>query len=379
MSVTIEESTAIQSPPNNLESLGPEDLADLATNPEMLVSVRAEVCRRLQDDPRKANILTFRWLMPANDADKADAFDGLIAVCWKATKKRIPYGLYPRGYAETYCDKRERLDGSIAQPAGGVVEETREAIKSELVDCLHDLSAPESVLRALSGGFETDVYVANALRRKAWKEPKHILYGGDEVSEDDEAEPLTLFEVTRDDPKSRTNAYNNLVEIIFQEKAQVVKELGEEGWTAWQEILELAENHIAELADNGYLSQTGKDCHRAITGVFERVYGVKARQARTLKNRLLGTFRRILGAVQANEGLRKSTPEELRAQSVFLPPVVPMELIRRTSGMPVMSRLLDMDDERLAFDDERSSVGRDVPPDEWRKIKARLKGEQDGE
>jgi len=318
--------------------------------------------------------------MPANDADKTNAFDGLIAVCWKATKKRIPYGLYPRGYAETYCGKRERLDGSIAQAAGGVAEETREAIKGELVACLHDLRtlwAPDIVLTALNGGFQTDANVGNALRRKVREESKHFLqYGGDEVSEDDEAEPLTLFEVTRDDPKSRTNSYNNLVEIIFQEKAQVVEELGEEGWTAWEEVLELADNHIEELADNGSLSQNGKDCHRAITGVFERVYGVKERQARTLKNRLLGTLRRILGAVQANEGLRKSTPEELRAQSVFLPPVVPMEVILRTSGMPVISRLHWLGDEP---NDERSSVGRDVPPDEWQEIMAQLKGESDGE
>jgi hypothetical protein len=353
--------------PPGVQNLIGAELARLAANEKCREAIRAEVCRRLQDDPRKANILTFRWLVPANDADKADAFDGLIAVSWKATKKRLPYGLYPRGHAETYCGKRERLDGSIAHPAGGVAEETREAIKDELVACLHDLSAPETVLRALNGGFETDVDVANALRRKAWKEPKHILYDGDEVSEDDEGEPLTLFEVTPDDPESRTNVYDTLVEIIFQEKAQVVKELGEKGWTAWEEILELSDNHIAELADKGSLSETGKDCHRAITGVFERVYGVKERQARTLKNRLLGTLRRILGAVQANEGMRKSTPEELRAQSVFLPPVVPMKVIRRTSGMPVISRL-------HRRGEERSSIGRDVPPDEWRQIKARLEG-----
>ena len=45
----------------------------------MLASVRAEVCRRLKDSPNKANYLTFRWFLPADDEDKADAFDGLMA------------------------------------------------------------------------------------------------------------------------------------------------------------------------------------------------------------------------------------------------------------------------------------------------------------
>ena len=83
------------SPAPNLESLTSEQLAELASNPKMLDSVRAEACRRLKVSQNKANYLTFRWFLPADDEDKADAFDGLIAVCWKETKYRNRGGLFP--------------------------------------------------------------------------------------------------------------------------------------------------------------------------------------------------------------------------------------------------------------------------------------------
>src|SRR5690348_4055834 len=83
-------------------------------------------------------------------------------------------------------------------------------------------------------------------------------------------------------------------------------------------------------------------------------YGVKERQASTHKSRFLASIKRILSAVQAGDDWpRKSTPEELRAQCEYSPPVVPMQVILRTSGMPASSRLLDYDEEKGRFEDSR--------------------------
>lgn len=153
-------STACPRPyPPGIENLTRAELAQLAANERCRKAVRADVRRRLKDTPNKANYLTFRWLtfgwpVPPDEEDGADAFDGLIACCWNATKIRNPSGLYPRGYPDTYCGARERLDGSIVQPAGCVADETRETIKDELAGQFHDLrtlSAPEIVLTALNG------------------------------------------------------------------------------------------------------------------------------------------------------------------------------------------------------------------------------------
>jgi hypothetical protein len=285
MNGTNEGPAPVEPSSNSLESLTSDQLAELGANPEMLASVRAEVVRRLKDDPRKANFLTFRWFMPANDADKADAFDGLIAVCWKATKKRLPHGLFPRGYPETYCGKRERRDGSIAQPAGGVAEETREAIIDALVDCLYDLrslSVPEVILKALNSGFHTDADVGNAVRRKVWKESKYLFKNGDDVvSNHDEDNSITLFEVLPEESDG-TNHYSDAVELILEEKSQVVEALGEEGW----EVLE----EIVELVDNDLLPPTKRERERVLTEVFQKAYGVNERQASTHKRRFQEAF-----------------------------------------------------------------------------------------
>jgi hypothetical protein len=379
-------STPPLAPPPDLGSLTPEQLAELASNSKVRGSVWAEVHRRLKDDPRKASFLTFRWLLPADYEDKADAFDGLIGCCWGATKKRLPSGLFLRGYAETYCGKRERLDGSIAQPAGGVSEETREAIKDALAACLHNLrtlSAPEIVLTALHGGFHTDADVGNALhqrvrqlafwdRQKQQESPYVFKYGNDLESQDEEGDAITLFEIVPDNPGSRTNVYNAVLKIITQEKAQIVEELGEKGWTAFEEILELIDNEAVCLAETGNC-QNERDFERSLTDVFERVYGVKERQARTHKSRFLATVKRIVKTV-----LRKTLGRgDIRKASAseYSPPVVPMKVILQTAGMPVISRLLCFDDKLGEFGDgwgdNRSSVGRDVPPDEWQEMKAR--------
>ena len=282
MSLTIEEPPLTPPPDENLEGgLTPDQLAELASNPEMRERVRAEVYRRLKNDARKANFLTFRWLLPADDEDKADAFDGLMGCCWLATKKRLPHGLFPRGYPETYFGEIENDDGSIAKRAGGVAEETREAVKDALVDCLYDLRTlpvPEVILTALYGGFHTDVDVGNALRRKVREESRYLCqYGQDAVTNWTKGE-LTLFEVLPD-AGPRTNPYNDVVEVILPERPQIVEELGKEGWEVLMQIV--------ELADNDLLPQSKRARQRAITEVFETVYGVNPRQARTHKSRFL--------------------------------------------------------------------------------------------
>lgn len=373
---------------SSLENRSPLELADLASTPEQLGNARAEVVRRLKGDPRKANFLTFRWLLPADEKDKADAFAGLIGCCWRAIKMRLPSGLFPLGYADT------------KQRDGGIAQETREAITDALVARLHDLrtlSAPEIVLTALNGGFHTDAEVGEALRRgfrqsavwdgqKQGYSPYLFKYGNDVVGKEEVGksrfETLTLFDVVPDNPGprpdrkpgawavfSRTNVYNALLKIITQEKAQIVQEFGEKGWTAFEEILELVDNNAVSLTETRN-SQNDRDFDRALTVVFEQVYGVKERQARTLKTRFLATVREIVKKVlkkRLGRGDRQKRPA-----GEYSPPVVPMEVIQRTSGMPVSSRLHWLDDERLAFGGERSSVGRDVPPDERQEIKVRL-------
>jgi hypothetical protein len=351
--------------PINPESLTPEELAGLWSNPETRNAARAEIVRRLKDDRRKANFLTFRILLPADPADEADwedAYKGLIGCCWKATMKRLPFGLFPRGYAETYCGKRQRLDGSIAQPAGGVGEETREAIKSALVDCLYelkDLPFATIIPTALNGGFHTDSEVAEVLRRKVRNESRYLFgYGSDVVS--NKFSEITLFEVLKENPAGpQPNPYSDTVELIFQEKSKVVEELGEEGW----EVIE----RIVELVDNDLLPPTKRDSQRVLTGLFQTAYGVNERQARTYKSRFQATVRRIFEKVLTKRLGRTDTRNDTRKAPAgeYLPPVVPMEVIERTSGMPVWTR----------WTDERSSVARDVPPGEWQEIKARLKGE----
>ncbi len=252
----------------------------------MLGSVRAEVCRRLKDDPHKANFLTFRWFLPADEADQADSFDGLMGCCWEATKRRIfPFGLFPR---DGLRGPNRALDGSI-------VRETREDIKNALVDCLYGLrtlTPPEIVLTVLNGGFHTDADVGNAVRRKLREESKHLVaFGDDTGSVDDEGGYATLFEVLPDDPGPRTNPYNEAVEIILRDKSQIVDELGEEGW----EVLE----QIVELEDNGLFPQTKRDRQRVLTEIFEIAYSVNSRQARTHKSRFLAVVE-----VRANEGKR---------------------------------------------------------------------------
>jgi hypothetical protein len=368
--------------PPGIENLTATELAQLAANERCRKVVPAEVCRRLQNNPDKATLLTFRWLtytwlVPVDEKEGEDAYSGLIGCCWNATKRRNPDGLFPRGYPETKQDDGYR--------EGGIAEETRECIKSALAERLYDLrtlSAPEIVLTALNGRFRTDADVANGLRRRARGESKRLFqYGDDEIFQDNESEPLTLFEVVADDPGPRTNVYNAVLKVITQEKAQVVEELGEKGWTAWEGILELVDSLSAAQAETG-ASQNERDFDRSLTGVFERVYGVKERQAFTHKSRFLVTIKRIVEAVLA----KRLGRGDMRKRSVaeYSPPVVPMEVIQQTSGMPVISRLHWLGqkwfgDDRDQFDGERSSVGRDVPPDEWQEIKARLKGKFDGE
>jgi len=273
----------------NLENLTPEQLAELASNPEMRDALRAEVCRRLKDDHRKANFLTFRWLLPANEEDKADAYDGLMRCCWRAMKKRLPWGLFPRGYPGTFW-QRYGIDLGEAI-AKAIREETREVIMTALVDRLYDfkgLSDGQIILTALNGGFHTAADVGNALRRKVREESKYLFgYGGDVLWQDDEGDDVTLEEVLPD-PARRTNHYNEAVEIILQEKSQVVEVLGEEG----REVLE----KIVELEDDHLLPESDRDGERALTGIFGAVYGVNERQARTLKSRFRKAFVRAVEA-----------------------------------------------------------------------------------
>jgi len=197
--------------------------------------------------------------MPANDADQADAFEGLKACCWRATEKRIfPYGLFP--------DIRR-----------SIVAATWDAIVDALVDYLYGLkglSVQEIVLTTLNGGFQADVWVGNAVRQRVRQRPAK--YGGDFISDGEGY--ATLFQVLPDNV-DRANHYNDAVEIILQEKPQIIEELGEEGW----EVLE----EIVEHEDQGMFPKTKRDRQRLLTEMFQTAYGVRERQARTHKSRFL--------------------------------------------------------------------------------------------
>ena len=302
----------------NLENLTPEQLAELASNPEMRDPSRAEVCRRLKDDPRKANFLTFRWLLPANEEDKADAYDGLMRCCWRAMMKRLPWGLFPHGYPEKFW---QRYGIDLGQAIGRAIrEETREIIMTALVDRLYDfkgLSDGQIILTALNGGFRTAADVGNAIRQRVREESEYFLqYGDDVVWEDGKGRCLTLFDLldnpnpepasrrvsrrlpgnATEDPtqfvlvpvRARTNHYNEAVETILQEKSQVVEVLGEEGGEVLEKIVQLEDDHL--------LPEGERDGERALTGIFGAVYGVNERQACTLKSRFRKAFVRAVEA-----------------------------------------------------------------------------------
>ena len=291
--------------PPGVENLTGVELARLAANEKCREAVRTEVCRRLQDSPDKANFLTFRWLtyrwlVPADEADGAGAYNGLIGCCWNATKKRLPYGLFRRGRPETYCEAIYRRDGSVARRAGGAGEETREAIMDALVERLYELKGlphGEIILTALNGEFQTDADVGNALRRKVGVRSRYLFqYGGDFVGKADDW--VTLLDVLKENPAGpQPNPYSDTVELILQEKSQVVEELGEEGWEVIEEIV--------NLADNDSFSQTKpRERQRLVTEVFQTAYGVNPRQARTHKSR-------FLAAVEAGASEGKPAFEEM--------------------------------------------------------------------
>jgi hypothetical protein len=255
--------------PSALSSVSPDQLVDLSADPEMLEAVRAEVFRRLQDDPRKANFLTFRFLLPSSEEDRWDAFDGLIGTCWNAAEAR--HALKVHTWTMDF------------------VEDARDAIKGELTNVLHDLRPvpPRDVIRiALNGGFKIDAEVANAMRRRIYAERRNA-----SLREEDEFVP------------PRPDNFQPLIELITQEKSELVHVLGEAGW----EVLWC----FTQLVDADLLPAGQRDQERVLTEAIAAKRGVRSRQASSDKARFrlafsqaLQTGNPILGRIAGLLGLR---------------------------------------------------------------------------
>jgi hypothetical protein len=277
-------------------SLSSDQLAELGGNPEMLEGVRAEVYRRLRDDPRKANFLTFRWLLPADEVDKTQAFDGLMACCWNATEKRIlPYGLFPYGYLES--EKRERL-----------VEKMRDSITTGLIARLYEirsLAASEIITAALNGDFQIDAEVANAVRQEVRQERKTRSFEVELelASLHEEEGTATFLDILEDRADSQNNPSSDASEVITLEIAQITQAMGQKGWEVLFEL--------AELIDGDSLPEGKRDRERVVTEVFQDVYGVKARQARTRKDRFQEEIR---AAVKAGNPVLEKIVETLASK-----------------------------------------------------------------
>jgi hypothetical protein len=255
---------------NSLESLTPEQLAELGTNPEMLASVRAEVVGRLKDSPHRANFFTFRYLLPADDADRYDAFRALCRACWNAAKARHAI---PMRYAS---------DGRRC-PAD--FEKSSCEIDAELISNLGTLGSLEPrriVEKALNLGFQTDVDVANAFRQRMRRERDTISLDHLMTQELAEHNVHTLFDFLADDPDSGSNPFSEAAELIRSEKPAISKVLGERGWEVLWELV--------ELVDNDLLPTQQRERERTITGIFGTIYGVNARQAQTHKSHFRRTF-----------------------------------------------------------------------------------------
>jgi hypothetical protein len=252
-----------------LRLLTNQELCIAAQQEKMCEFVRAEVCRRLERRPQKANYLTFRWLLPSDEANRADAFDGLVACCWNATQKRVlPFGLFPFGCWE---DRSE------------TVANTRDKILTHLVHALHEarsLNPTEIVRKALNTEFSTDADVANAVRRALRSDAKYLAEGDSFVSGDEFGYRVTLVEnlSNAQSATSRASSYASPAPFLRRHNAEILRFLGKDRWkTLWT---------LVHLNDSGLWPDTDREQRRVWTEAICARFGVGVRQARTYKARL---------------------------------------------------------------------------------------------
>jgi hypothetical protein len=263
----------------DLRRLTPNQLAELGSDPEMLETARAEVYRRLKDDPRKANFLTFRWLLPSDEEDRWDAYDGLIKTCWNAVEKRHAI------QRVSFVNSSENLQEFPR------FQEAREAIQDELIPRLGNLksaSAQDIIQTALGFGFQTDVDVANAVRQRVRQERRNISY--QDAFSHENGEASILLEFLEDGIRCRNNTYSSVVELVQVEKAHIEEVIGEKGWEVlWS---------FVGLIDADSLPSCERDRERILTEAFMAAYDVEERQARTHKKLFRMAFKE---AVEAGE------------------------------------------------------------------------------
>jgi hypothetical protein len=241
-----------------LVELSLDRLAEMATDPERLDAVRAEVYRRLETDQRKANFFTFRWLLPVrgdDDRDRMDSFEGLRAVCWTEVQFR---------HAQPH--------GDVSDPRDLAIEES---IRNVLIDVLYelkDLPPPEIIRKALRFEFLTEKQVANAVRRQSRAERAVQVESLDCEQVDDAQTPLEVVE-----HNSQINPYNDAVDLLEARKSEIVGVLGEKQW----EVL----LQVVERIDRDDFPYERRESEAALTEIFAQLFDVQERQARTLKSR----------------------------------------------------------------------------------------------
>jgi hypothetical protein len=248
--------------PPELKNLTRAEIAELAAKTEFHEGIRAEVCRRLSESPQKANYLTFRWLIPLNEGDKANAFDGLMACCWNAVKKRHAFNDYFPDWVQT----------------------AREAILDELVTRLSEfstLSIQEVIHIGLGGDFRTDADVANAVRRRVRQERRYLRYAEDIGGRNEDGEYVSLFEISPEDVSvtSKPNPHHSGALFVQKHKPRILEAVGETGWVVLSAFV--------ELSDDGLLPGTQREQGRVWTDAIAAKLGIGDRQARTYKDRLI--------------------------------------------------------------------------------------------
>jgi hypothetical protein len=74
----------VSTPPSPLKSATPEQLIEALRDSTTEQQARAEIKRRI--DSNVATSLAVRYLLSGSNSDREDAFDKLVALCWKAKK-----------------------------------------------------------------------------------------------------------------------------------------------------------------------------------------------------------------------------------------------------------------------------------------------------
>lgn len=229
--------------------------------------VRAEVLRRVEALGNKVNLLVFRYLWPKNAKDKDDAWDGLVACCWRAKGNLlIPW-------------RRDR--DRIAATEEVICDELQRQL------ALHKKSEKRIIAgHALDNGFR---WIARLVRNALADHIRSLCRGRRRRGRP--AKPRVL-------PQDGRAFLQTLLRV---QRARFVAALGEQWWDI-----------LVVLVDTVPLSETRRGWKSAVTRLIATHRGVSQQQARSDKRTMLlladgepvieGAVREILAGAFVSRG-----------------------------------------------------------------------------